>query len=201
MSHLCALAIVALSMLTVGCAAPPPKTAFVAYGDAGNFGYSDTRLGDNLYQVIYVTPFLRTATDAPGREAELAQHKQQAYELALWRAAQLAQKGGFPAMQIENQSNDTNVVVRSEPAYTPPPTPISYFYGPGPLYRPYPISGFSYGFPYGYTSYNRYAEATITAQLRVRMLNAMADGAIDAKATEAQLASRYGKATYPSTTY
>jgi hypothetical protein len=201
MTQLCALAIVGLTMLTAGCAAPAPKTAFVAYGDAGNFGYSDSRLGDNLYQVTYVTPFLPTATDAAGRDAEIAQQKQQAYELALWRAAQLAQKGGFPALQIENHRNDANIFIRSEPDYVAAPTPLSAYYEAGPLYRPYPISGFSYGFPHGYTSYTRHAVATITVQLRVRMLQAMADGAIDSKATEAQLASRYAKATYPSTPY
>ena len=193
----CAVAALALAMLTGGCAAPPPKTAFVAYGDAGSFGYSESKLADDLFQVTYVTPFLRTSTDAAGREAELAQQKRQAYELALWRAAQLAQKDGFPAFKIENQSNDADVVVRSEPDYVPPPTPFSHYYGPGPLYRPYPV----YGYPYGYTSYTARAVATITAQLTVRMLGAMADGAIDAKATETQLASRYGKTTYPATVY
>ena len=41
----------------------------------------------------------------------------------------------------------------------------------------------------------------ITAQLRVRMLHAMAADAIDSKATEMQLAERYGKTTYPATVY
>ena len=195
MTHLCALAIVGLTMLTAGCAAPAPKTAFVAYGDAGNFGYSDTRLGDNLYQVTYVTPFLPTATDAAGRDAEIAQQKQQAYELALWRAAQLAQKGGFPALQIENQSNDANVEVRSDPDFGPAPTPFYYNYGTGPYYRPYPV----YGYPWGYTGYTRRAAAIITVQLRVRLQHDVTKDGIDTKATETQLASRYAKTTYPPT--
>ena len=194
--RLCLLGIAILPALG-GCAAPAPKTAFVAYGDAGSFGYSDTQLGDNLYQVTYVTPYLRASSDAAGQEAELAQQKQQAYELALWRAAQLAQKAGFPAFQVENQSRDATVTVRAEPDFVPPATPFWHYYGPGPFYRPYPV----YGYPYGHTSYTERAVAMITAQLRVRMLHAMAADAIDSKATEMQLAERYGKTTYPATVY
>src|SRR5262245_20972095 len=189
------LAIVALSLLAAGCATPEPKPAFVAYGTAGTFGYSDTRLSDDLYQVTYVTPYIRTATDEAGRTAELAQQKQQAYELALWRAAQLAEKAGYPAMQVENQSNDANVVLRSEPDFGPAPTPLYYNYGLGPYYRPYPV----YGYPWGYTGYTRQAAAVITAQLRVRLLHDVTKDAIDTKATETQLASRYAKTTYPPT--
>jgi len=109
-SPLRVLAIVALSLLAAGCATPPPKPAFVAYGTAGTFGYSDTRLADDLYQVTYVTPYIRTATDEAGRTAELAQQKQQAYELALWRAAQLAEKAGYPAMQVETVDPGTAIL-------------------------------------------------------------------------------------------
>src|SRR5260221_5950709 len=101
-----ALAVVVLALLAAGCATPPPKPAFVAYGTAGTFGYSDTKLSDDLYQVTYVTPYIRTATDEAGRAAELAQQKQQAYELALWRAAQLAQKAGEPPLQGEEHRNE-----------------------------------------------------------------------------------------------
>src|SRR5882724_4095693 len=163
-----ALVIVALALLAGGCATPPPKAAFVAYGTAGTFGYSDTRLGDDLYQVTYVTPYIRTATDEAGRAAELAQQKQQAYELALWRAAQVAQKAGYPAMQVEKQSNDADVEVRSEPDFSPAPTPFTSYYGVGPYYRPYPVYGYPY--PNSYTGYSRRAAAIITAQLRVRLL-------------------------------
>src|SRR5258708_6288206 len=104
-----ALAIVALAWLAAGCARAPPRPAFVAYGTAGTFGYSDTRIADDLYQVTYVTPYIRTATDEAGRAAELAQQKQQAYELALWRAAQVAQKAGYPAMPGEEESNSAHI--------------------------------------------------------------------------------------------
>ena len=191
-----ALVFVAMPLLAAGCATPEPKPAFVAYGTAGTFGYSDTRLADDLYQVTYVTPYIRTATDEAGRAAELAQQKQQAYELALWRAAQLAEKAGYPAMQVENQSNDANVELRSEPDFSPAPTPLYYNYGTGPYYRPYPV----YGYPWGYTGYTRRASAIITAQLRVRLLHDVTKDAIDTKTTETQLASRYAKTTYPPTT-
>ena len=197
MPRLYALALAVLPILAGGCAAPPPKPAFVAYGESGSFGYSDTRLADNLFQVTYVTPLLRAPADSADPAPDLADQKQQAYELALWRAAQVAQQGGFPAFRIENESRDASVVVRTEPEYVPPPTPFWHYYGAGPFYRPYPV----YGYPYGFTSYSARAVATITAQLRVRMLTAMADEAIDSKATEIQLASRYAKATYPATAY
>src|SRR5260221_9040721 len=104
-----ALAVVVLALLAAGCATPPPKPAFVAYGTAGTFGYSDTKLSDDLYQVTYVTPYVRTATDEAGRAAELAQQKQQAYELALWRAAPLAGESGSPAVEGEDQNKDAHL--------------------------------------------------------------------------------------------
>src|SRR5262249_18830993 len=132
---------------------------------------------------------------ADSRAAELEQQKKQAYELALWRAAQVAQKAGYPAMQIEKENNDASVLVRSEPDFSPAPTPFWYYYGTGPIYRPYPVHGYTYG----YTGFTRQAVATITAQLRVRLLHTLSKDDIDTKATETQLAIRYAKTTYPAT--
>ena len=201
---------VILPGLLAACAAPEPRPAFVAYGDSGNFGYSETRLAEDSYQVTYVTPYVQASADPQARDAELADQKNKAYELALWRAAQLAEKAGYPAFAIENESRDADVTVRTQPTFSQPYDPLWNYYDNGPPYQQSPFygsypsqSGTGY-YHQGTNSYNAYAAsavATITAQLRVHLLKEAATGSLDSKATATQLAARYGSATYPASSY
>jgi hypothetical protein len=196
--------------LVAACAAPEPKPAFVAYGQHGNFGYTETRLAEDSYQVTYVTPYVPASADPKARDSQLADQKNKAYELALWRAAQLAEKAGYPAFTVENESRDADVTVRTQPSFSQPYDPLWAYYGNGPAYQQSPFYG---SYPYrtgssyyhqGTNSYNAYdaqAVATITAQVRVRLLKEAAAGSLDSKATATQLAERYGSATYPASSY
>jgi hypothetical protein len=193
-----------------GCASPAPKPAFAAYGQSGNFGYSETRLADDAYEVTYVTPYVPTSADPGQRDAALADQKGKAYDLAVWRAAQLADKAGYPAFVVENESRDADVTVRTQPVFPNTYNPLWNYYNNGPVYQTSPFygnpayqSGSGY-YHYGRDSYNSYGQqavATITAQIRVRLVKEATSGSLDSKATETQLAARYGSATYPASSY
>jgi hypothetical protein len=193
-----------------GCETPAPRPAFTAYGQSGNFGYSDARLADDYYQVTYVTPYVPASADPKARDASLAEEKSKAYDLALWRAAQLAEKGGYPAFRVESESRDASVTVRKQPTFPYGYDPLWAYYGSGPVYQTSPFygnppyqTGSNYSH-YGQNSYNSYASqavATITADIKVRLLKETTPGSLDSKATESQLAARYGSATYPGSTY
>ncbi len=188
------MAIAALFGLIAGaCAAPPPLSALVARTADAGYGYSDTKLADGRYQVVYETPSLVVPVERAGRDVRLDTERQRAYDFALWHASELARDQGFAALLIEQDRRDSDVRVRVEPRYRPWPG-VS-----GPFYRyPYPYRSLD---PYDDCcwagSYQRWADARLTVSLRVRFLPQMADGALAVDETLARLSAAYGTPTYP----
>jgi len=171
----------------------PPVAAMVPQSTNGVFGYSDKMVAPDVYQVTYVSPPLRAAPasdDAHG----LAGEKQRVYDLALWRAAQLAQEKGFPAFEVQHENRDVDVTVRHDPVYYPPP-PL--FYGGcrwnwdcgWPGYWPYP-------YDYGYRTS---AAGRIVVNLTVQMLAQTTPDSLDTAATVERLRKAYASATFSLT--
>lgn len=114
------MAIAALFGLIAGaCAAPPPLSALVARTADAGYGYSDTKLADGRYQVVYETPSLVVPVERAGRDVRLDTERQRAYDFALWHASELARDQGFAALLIEQDRRDSDVRVRVEPRYRP----------------------------------------------------------------------------------
>jgi hypothetical protein len=183
--------VVILTTLTVACAEnrKPPVAAMVPQSTNGVFGYSDQMVAPDLYEVAYVSPPLR-ATQAADDAHGLAGEKQRVYDLALWRAAQLAQEKGFPAFQVQHESRDVDVTVHHDPVYYPPPL----FFGPCRWdcdlgYWPY---------PYDY-SYRIRAAGRIAVNLTVKMLAKAAEDSLDTAATIERLRKAYASATFALT--
>lgn len=121
------------------CATPaPPKPAMVPLGQTGDFGYRAQDLDANRIEVTYIGAAVKVPTDAsrsdPSVQAELAKTR----DLALWRAAQIADERGMAAMKIEKESSDTDVNVRRD--YVARPYPFAY-------------GGFCCGYRHGYYGY------------------------------------------------
>lgn len=160
-----------LGALALGaCATPaPPKPAMVPLGQTGDFGYSAHDLDANRIEVTYTGASVRVPTDAsrndPSVQAELAKTR----DLALWRAAQIANERGMAAMKIEKESSDTDVKVRRD--YVQRPYPFAY--GPGFCcgYRHYGYYGSPWWFndyPYYYAPVKR-AAGRVTTTLTVQL--------------------------------
>jgi hypothetical protein len=146
----------------------------------------------DLYEVAYVSPRLRAtqyADDAHG----LAGEKQRVYDLALWRAAQLAQEKKFPAFQVQHESRDVDVTVRHDPVYYPPP-PI--FFGACRWDCDWPYGYWPYPYDYGYRTR---AAGYITVTLTVKMLGKATADSLDTAATIERLRTAYGSAAYSMT--
>jgi hypothetical protein len=180
-----AVAVIAASLS--GCAShEPTRAAMVPQTAGGEYGYSDTQLGPTRYEVSYVSPRLNASTDGSdshGLEAE----KQRMYELALWRAAQVADSKGYPAFRVTQESRDVDVTVNRQRTVPPP-----YFgpFGPWP-YRRWPYHG-PYGYWPHYYDYDYYdwpaysrttASGRITVKLTVELLPSMQDGALETAST------------------
>ena len=182
-----------LATLTAACTESrrPPVAAMVPQSTNGVFGYSDKMVAPDLYEVAYVSPPLR-ATQAADDAHGLAGEKQRVYDLALWRAAQLAQEKNYPAFQVQHESRDVDVTVRHYPAYYPPPL----FFGPCRW-----DCGWSYGYwpyPYDYGYYTKSA-GRITVGLTVKMLPKATADSFDTAATIERLRKAYASATFAMT--
>ena len=186
--------VIVLSALTVACAETrrPPVAAMVPQSTNGVFGYSDKMVASDLYEVTYVSPRLRATQDADDAHG-LAGEKQRVYDLALWRAAQLAQERKFPAFQVQHESRDVDVTVRRDPVYYPPP-PI--FFGPCRWDCSWPYGYWPY--PYDY-SYRTRAAGLITVNLTVKMLATATADSLDTAATIDRLRKAYASATFSMT--
>ncbi len=179
----------------------------VAEAQSNGFGYSETNIAAQRFDVRYVTPEVSLPVNEARRLSALADQKQRAYDLALWRAAQIALERGYGAMTVEQDHRDADVTVRRQSvpvaagAYGP--------YGPGGGLYP----GWPYDSPYYYTRpgfatpfwfYNDpFAYETrlsvsgrIKASLLVTFAKLPGPGSLDAAATAQRLAKQYAGATY-----
>src|SRR5215813_2858393 len=189
-------AVVVLGALSAGCAENrrPPVAAMVPQSTNGVFGYSDKMVAPDLYEVTYVSPRLRATQDADDAHG-LAGEKQRVYDLALWRAAQLAQERAFPAFLVQHESRDVDVSVRRDVVYPASPPPL--FFGPCRWDCGWPYGYWPYG--YGYPTYRTSAAGIITVNLTVKMLAKATGDSFDTGTTIERLRKAYASATFTLT--
>jgi hypothetical protein len=192
--------VIALSVAAVGlagCAEAPRPPLMSPLAQAAEFGYSDQDLSGNRLEVTYLGPRRRVPLSHGEQATAVKAAQKQADDLALWRAAQVAQARGKPAFTVVNRHTDVEVTIRDR--YDPYPWgwpgyyPYSWWRDPF-FYPPYPP----------YSAY-RDAYAQAQAKLTVELLDKMKPGAHDAAATAAEMSAKYGakaqpKPTQPKTT-
>ncbi len=109
------LVVLALFVLA-GCAGSPPLYVHTETGRS--YGYSETQLSNTQYRVAYRAP--RVSTRTPNRiERERRGHERLAlaYDLALWRAADVALQLGVPGFAVASRENDVQVEVSLDKPY------------------------------------------------------------------------------------
>jgi len=121
-----------------GCAAGPEKPLLSPLVQ-GSFGYAERPTGGDHWSITYVAPVRRTVTAGDIRTKDTAAARAQALDLAMWRAAQIAQAQGYQGFRIDTRNFDVDVQADS-PYFDP------FFYR-GPLYRDYALWGGAYPFP------------------------------------------------------
>ncbi|MCP4316533.1 MAG: hypothetical protein GY789_11090 [Hyphomicrobiales bacterium] len=174
-----------LPLVLAACASEPPPPLMSPLSEAGRYGYSDKKTGRDSYEVTYSGPSIRTGSTRAGREGDRKAAKAQTYDLALWRAAQVAIDNGYEGFDIDREDDEIEVTVRQGyyPYYRP------FYYGPGRYYgHPSPYAGF-----YDYPSYGRYRDTSLRAvtTLAVSMKSSAADSEFDAAATAARMALKF----------
>jgi hypothetical protein len=172
-----------------GCAGDrSPRPAMVAQAGSGGYGYAETRLAVDRYDVRYVTPALELSSDRDRREREVLVQKQRAFDLALWRAAQLALANGYSYLTIEQDSRDADVTTEEE--RSPSVLAMPGVYGPCCSLAPF----WFYNDPYGDVRLR--TTGRVIALLLVAYSKAATPGALDSAATAKRLAAQYATLTY-----
>ena len=118
--------LIALGTSLAACTTPaPPKPAMVPLGTTGDFGYSAKDLGPDRIEVSYRGDAVSVSASGPRDDGRTKLELDKAHDLALWRAAQIANERGKAGLKIENENRDSDVVVQLRSYYRPSP-----FYDP-----------------------------------------------------------------------
>jgi hypothetical protein len=165
---------------------PPPLLSPLAA--TGEYGYADVALGDDRYQVSYTGPGQRSLRSVEAREQIAAAERTQAYDFALWHAAQVAQARGFTGFRASNVR--TNVDTMADENYESP-----YSYGGYP-YRRFGDPFMPFGTPYGGPNPYLYTRTQIV--IDVALLRSLESGDYDAAETIERLSKAYPNATSPA---
>lgn len=184
------LACAAIAGALTACETRPAPPLLSPIETAGAYGYADTALGDNRYQVSYRGPSQRSLRSPDARQQTAAAEHTQAYDFALWHAAQIAQAQGFAGFRVSNVR--TNVDTLVDDSYDP-------LYGPdySPFRRPWgwrPIG--PYWGPYGGLSPYLYVQTAIV--MDIALLQSLGAGDYGASDTISQLTKTYPGAAGPS---
>ncbi len=170
--------VLAGALAVAGCA---PEARYPLYSPlelAESFGYAEQQLSETGYRVSYSAPIRRTyAYGREKRQQQAGERLALAYDLALWRAAELALANGYPAFEVSDRDNSVQVDIRNE------------------YYHHYPFFHHRHHF-YGF--YDRYAELAARVSIAVDFRAAPDGDRLDAEATLKRLRAKYPDAAGPA---
>ena len=176
------------------CTTPlPPRPAMQALSAAGNFGFSERTIDSDTIEVTYRGATVRVSANNPRSDPRVAEENERVRDLALLRAAQIAQERGVPALHIATETTDSDIDAQSRPNCRPAP-----FWG----YPRYGYYGYNHGF-YGWPddficSERRWATAKANSILTVDLVSQPVPGdqSLSVAETIARLEKIYAGATY-----
>ena len=187
-SRISILACALVGMLVLsGCAEGPSRPLLSPLGQGQNFGYTERPTGDGHWSVTYVAPVRRTVTAGELRARDTVAARAQALDLAMWRAAQVAQAQGYEGFRVDTRNFDVDVTADSS-------YPDPFFYR-GPLYRDYALWGGAYPFPSYVTS--PFAELRSVVTVDVTLTHQPQSGEFVAADTVAAMRRAYPDAEGP----
>jgi hypothetical protein len=187
--HAAVAALAGLVALLGGCAAGPSYPLLTPVEIAHDFGFSETRLPDGRYEVSYVAPTQEGIGYRFDQSPAERQSKALAYDMALWRAAQIAQAQGYQGFSVADSKSNSDVQQRA-----------GYYDGPyGPGWGPGPNWGWGGGgwgrggFGGGWGDYYNPPQTSVQVQVKlaVTLSNSLKPGDYNAAAAIQQLRQTY----------
>lgn len=196
------IASLAAVLLIAACSTPaPPRPAMQPLSVAGNFGFSDRNVDADTVEITYRGAEVKLSSNNPRGDARIASEKDKVHDLALLRAARIAQERGVPAFRIVSENTDSDIDVQSYPRCQ-----LAPFWG----YPGYGFHGHRHAYSYGYGGYGwpgygypcserRWASGKAVSVLTVDLIAKPVadDKALGTAETIAKLEKIYAGATYP----
>ena len=179
--HAAFAALTGLGIVLGGCATGPSYPLLTPVDVARSFGFSDTRLPDGRYEVSYVAPAQQGYGYRFDQSPTERQGKALAFDMAIWRAAQIAQSQGFQGFSVADTKSNSDIQQRA-----------GYYDDPwGPGWGPGPYWGWRR--PYGWDTYYNPPETSVQVQvkLNVALSNSLKPGDYNAVEAIEQLRKTY----------
>ena len=180
--HAALAAIVGLGVLLGSCATGPSYPLLTPVDVARSFGYSDIHLPDGRYEVSYVAPAQQGFGYRLDQGPTERLGKSLAYDMAIWRAAQIAQSQGYRGFSVADTKSNSDIQQRA-----------GYYDDPwGPAWGPGPYWGWRRP-PYGWNSYYNPPETSVQVEVKlaVALSNNLKPGDYDAADAIQQLRQTY----------
>lgn len=172
------LAVLALAAMLASCASGPKPPLLSPIEQARGYGYRDAQIGPDTYEVIYLGPSQDTLRLAPEADADAARTR--ATDMALWRAAQIAEQRGFRGFRVSQTRSNTDTYVQDyDPYYGP-------YWGPGWGWR----QRWAYPYPYAFGP-TPYATIQPRVTVDMQLRNDLATGDYNAADVISELRARY----------
>lgn len=181
------LALAGIVMILAACQSTPPQPLFQPLESGRGFGYVEQQIDDTHWEVTYAGPRYRATYGGSDRDAEAEAVRTEAYDLALWRSAEIALEQKRSRFAVVSERRDVDRATQVDRGY--------------PGYPRYPFGFRHTGFwgysPYFYDDYTvrSYREATVT--LTIDLEPDPGATSLDAKATADRLESEYAFKTWP----
>jgi len=101
------LAFLLATALLAACQIGPSPPLLSPASGGQDYGYSEKPLGEHRYAIDYLGP-RRIASTGEAADRSTAAALQEAGDLALWRAAQLAKSAGYEGFRLTNKQGEVN---------------------------------------------------------------------------------------------
>lgn len=104
------------ALLLAACGTPMPlQPAMQPLSVAGNFGFSDRIVDSDTVEVTFRGPQVRLSANNPRGDSRILSEKDKVHDLALLRAARIAQERGIAAFRVVSEKTDSDINVQSYP--------------------------------------------------------------------------------------
>ena len=170
-----------------GCETGPQLPLLSPIEQARAYGYSETPRGPDAYEVTFVAPSQRSTRFQPELDADADAARTRATDMALWRAAELAEQRGFVGFHVGQVR--ANVEITRDSYYDDP------FYGPPWWGRGFGPWGHRLGYPWpAYYGTSPYTTIQPRVSVDIELRNELAAGDYNAAEVIAELRRRYPQA-------
>lgn len=182
------------AVVAASCSTRSPAPSLMSpIAETGTYGYREHRLDPSGFEITYVGPRYRLPVEGAVRRTYADAAVAQAFEMALWRAAEIALAEDSPGFVVTRRSTDLDLATDPGGFLTPVPYPFDDPFHPLGAYR------FRHGplmpFRRDYVPPSAFGQGRAT--IAIRLVTSVDGEAHDARRTIDTLRARLGSTPAP----